>query len=166
MVQRPLIISVIGNSQASPQAEAQAEQVGYELAKRGAMVACGGLTSVMEAVCRGAKSAGGTTIGILPGVDCKEANPWVDIPICTNIGYARNVIVVLTGRAVIAVGGAYGTLSEIAHALGMGVPVIGLETWAFSRDGTEDRGMIVAKDPVDAVEKAIEAAAKREPSRD
>ncbi len=123
---------------------------------------CGGLTGVMEAVCRGAKEAGGTTIGILPGGDPKAANPWVDIPICTGIGYARNVTVVLTGRAVIAVDGAYGTLSEIGHALGVDIPVIGLLTWSLSRNGSVDNGIVLAKDPVDAVEKALEAARKRD----
>ena len=123
---------------------------------------CGGLTGVMEAVCRGAKEAGGTTIGILPGGDPKAANPWVDIPICTGIGYARNVTVVLTGRAVVAVDGAYGTLSEIGHALGVDIPVIGLLTWSLSRNGSVDNGIVLAKDPVDAVEKALEAARKRD----
>ena len=126
------------------------------------MVACGGLTGVMEAVCRGAKEAGGTTIGILPGGDPKAANEWVDIPICTGIGYARNVAVVLTGRAVIAVDGAYGTLSEIGHALGVDIPVIGLVTWSLSRNGSIDNGIILADDPADAVEKALEAARQRD----
>ena len=113
---------------------------------------------MMAAVCRGAKATGGTTIGILPGRDPEDANRWVDIPICTGMGYARNLIVVLTGRAVIAIDGAYGTLSEIGHALGFGIPVIGLETFSLFINGEVDNGMIVAKDPVDAVEKALEAA--------
>ena len=157
-----MIISVIGGSQPSPEDEALAEQVGQELARRGVTVACGGLTGVMEAVCRGAKAAGGTTIGILPGSDPQKANQWVDIPICTGMGYARNVIVVHTGRAVIAVDGAYGTLSEIGHALGDNIPVIGLDTWSLSRDGHVDGQIIIARDPVDAVEKALEAAMKRD----
>ena len=159
-----MIISVIGGAEPPPEAEILAEEVGRELAKRGAMVACGGLTGVMEAVCRGAKSAGGTTIGILPGRDPRDANQWVDIPICTGMGYARNVIVVYTGRAVIAVDGAYGTLSEIGHALGVGIPVIGLDTWTFSRNGSVDERIIVAQDPVDAVEKALQAAEERDRS--
>ena len=157
-----MIISVIGGGQATPEIEALAEQVGRELARNGVAVACGGLTGVMAAVCRGAKEAGGTTIGILPGGDPKAANQWVDIPICTGMGYARNVAVVLTGRAVIAVDGAYGTLSEIGHALGLDIPVIGLATWSLSRDGSIDKGMILADDPADAVEKALEAARKRD----
>ena len=157
-----MIISVIGGNKPSPESEALAEQVGRELAKRGATVACGGLTGVMEAVCKGAKEAGGTTIGILPGGDPNAANPSVDIPICTGMGYARNIIVVLTGRAVIAVDGAYGTLSEIGHALGLGIPVVGLDTWSLSIHGEVDIGLITAKDPVDAVEKAMEAARRRD----
>ena len=157
-----MIISVIGGSEASSEASALAEQVGRELAKRGITVVCGGLTGVMEAVCRGAKAVGGATIGILPGNDPKAGNRWVDIPICTGIGYARNVIVVYTGRAVIAVDGAYGTMSEIGHALGVGIPVIGLDTWSFSRNGEVDSRMIIARDAVDAVEKALEAAKARD----
>ena len=117
---------------------------------------------MMEAVCRGAKEAGGTTIGILPGSDPSDANRWVEIPICTGIGYARNAIVVYTGRAVIAVDGAYGTMSEIGHALANDIPVIGLNSWSFSINGQVDHRITIAKDPEDAVEKALEAARKRE----
>ena len=159
-----MIISVIGGHQATTEAEALAEQVGRELAARGVTVACGGLTGVMAAVCRGAHAAGGTTIGILPGRDPEDANEWVDIPICTGIGYARNAIVALTGRAVIAIDGAYGTLSEIGFALGYGIPVIGLETFSFYINGKKDNGMIIAKNPVDAVEKAMEASRRRQMS--
>ena len=159
---KSLIIAVIGGSTVTPEVEALAEQVGRELATRGATVACGGLTGVMEAVCRGAKKVGGTTIGILPGSDPRDANPSVDIPICTGMGYARNVIVVQTGRAVIAVDGAYGTLSEIGHALGNNIPVIGLDTWSLAINGNQDSRMIIARDAVDAAEKALEAARKRD----
>ena len=114
----------------------------------------------MEAVCRGAKSAGGTTVGILPGGDPAAANPWVDIPICTGIRSARNVIVVRSGRAVIAVGGSFGTLSEIGHALNVGIPVVGLRTWGLLRDGKTDSSIIVASDSQDAVNKAMEAASR------
>ena len=161
---RKMIISVIGGNQVTPEIEKAAELVGRELAQRGVTVVCGGLTGVMEAVCKGAKSAGGTTIGILPDREPDRANKWVDIPICTDMGYARNVIVVYTGRAVIAVDGAYGTLSEIGHALGVGIPVVGLDTWTLSRQGQADDRIIIAKDPVDAVEKALEAAGKRDTS--
>jgi uncharacterized protein (TIGR00725 family) len=118
----------------------------------------------MEAACRGAKSAGGTTIGILPGRSSRDANSYVDIPIVTTMGFSRNVIVVHTGDAVIAVGGAFGTLSEIAHALGDGIPVVALNSWPLSRNGDGqpvDEAMIQATDAVDAVEKAIAAAEAR-----
>ena len=160
-----MLISVIGGGEPSQIAIAQAEEVGRELARRGATVVCGGLGGVMEAVCRGAKAEGGTTIGILPGNDPAAANSWVDIPICTTMGYARNVIIVNTGRAVIAIDGAYGTMSEIAHALGDGLPVIGLDTWTFSRNGQVDNAIIRAADPVDAVEKALAAARARTQQR-
>jgi hypothetical protein len=156
-----LIISVIGGGDPTPDAAVLAEEVGAELARRGATVVCGGLGGVMQAVCRGAKSAGGTTIGILPGSDPGDANRWVDIPICTGLGYARNVIVVKTGRAVIAVDGSYGTLSEIGHALGDGIPVVGLGTWSISQNERPDRSIIVARNPSDAVEKAFEAAREK-----
>ena len=159
-----MIISVIGGSSPTPEHAALAEEVGRELARRGVMVVCGGLGGVMEAVCRGAKSAGGTTIGILPGHAAGDANPYVDIPIVTGMGYSRNVIVVNTGQAVIAVGGAYGTLSEIGHALGDNIPVVGLKTWPLLRNGDGqpvDGAIIQAADPVDAVEKALAVAAAR-----
>ena len=139
-----------------------AEEVGRELARRGIMVVCGGLSGIMEAVCRGAKSEGGTTIGILPGRAAAEANSYVDIPIVTTMGYARNVIVVHTGEAVIAVGGAFGTLSEIGHALGDGIPVVGLKTWPIlvNGDGVDISDSIIqADDPSDAVDKALAAVA-------
>ena len=98
------------------------------------------------------------TIGILPGDTARTANPYVQIPIVTGLGYARNVAVVKTGRAVIAVGGSYGTLSEIAHALQNGIPVIGLDTWSLSRRGQSDTSIIPANDPVDAVNKALDLA--------
>ena len=159
---RRVIISVIGAGRPTADVALLAEQVGLELAKNGATVVCGGLGGVMEAVCRGSKLAGGTTIGILPWNDPADANPWVDIPICTGIGYARNVIVVKSGRAVIAVGGAFGTLSEIGHALGDNIPVIGLSTWQLSRDGDIDPSILVASDPADAVRQALQAANSRD----
>ena len=154
-----MIISVIGGGDhVSPEALQAAEEVGRELARRGVAVVCGGLEGVMAAVCRGAKAEGGVTIGILPGNTPTDANPWVDYPICTGMGYARNVVVVKSGRAVIAVDGAYGTLSEIGHALGDGIPVVGLNTWSLARDGQTDEAIIQASSPMEAVEKALEAA--------
>tara|TARA_B100001013_G_C24563909_1_gene423646 strand:+ start:182 stop:706 length:525 start_codon:yes stop_codon:yes gene_type:complete len=162
VIQRPLIISVIGGGFPPPEALIQAQEVGRELAKRGVAVVCGALTGVMDAVCKGAKEQGGLTIGILPGDSPEDSNPYVDIPICTGIGYSRNVTVVQTGRAVIAIDGSYGTLSEIGHALAANTPVIGLGTWDISIYGKQDDNIIRAKDPVDAVVKAIKAAKLRD----
>ena len=160
-----MIIAVIGGSSpTNPEHVRLAEEVGRELANRGVGLVCGGLSGIMEAACRGAKSAGGTTIGILPGRSSRDANSYVDIPIVTTMGFSRNVIVVHTGDAVIAVGGAFGTLSEIAHALGDSIPVVALNTWPLSRNGDGqpvDEAMIQASDAVDAVEKAITAAEAR-----
>jgi uncharacterized protein (TIGR00725 family) len=150
-----MFISVIGAGICDTETYALAEQVGRELAQRGATVVCGGLGGVMEAACQGAKSAGGRTIGILPGTDYREANAYVDIPIVTGLGEARNVIVVRSGRAVIAVGGEYGTLSEIAFALKFGIPVIGLGTWQLARDEKVLSDILRAKDAQQAVEWAL-----------
>ncbi len=155
-----MIIAVIGNSSCSPQEARLAETVGQLLAERGATIICGGLGGVMEAVCRGAKSRGGLTIGILPGEDASAANPWVDIPIVTGLGEARNVIVAKSAQAVIAVGGGYGTLSEIAYALKSGIPVIGLNTWSLSRQGLEEQSIIRVESAAEAVDRAL-ALAKR-----
>jgi len=158
MPETKLLISVIGASQASPEETALAEEVGRRLAERGAAIVCGGLTGVMEAACRGAASASGLTIGILPGEDASEANPFVKVPIVTGLGYARNAIVARTGRAVIAIGGSYGTLSEIAFACQTGIPVVGLKTWSFSRDGVPDEAVVRVNSPADAVDAALSLA--------
>ena len=142
------MISVIGAGETSSATLIKtAEEVGRELAERGVTVVCGGLKGVMEAVCKGAKDGGGVTIGILPGNDPLTANPWVDYAICTGMGYARNAIVVKSGRAVIAIGGAFGTLSEIGHALGDGIPVIALNTWSLARNGDDDNTIIKSSTP-------------------
>ncbi len=135
-----------------------AEEVGSELAKRDAILVCGGLGGVMEAACRGAQSEDGLTIGILPGESRQAANPYVQIPIVTGIGYARNVAVVKSAQAVIAIGGSYGTLSEISYALQSGIPVIGLNTWSLFRNGQQDNSIILAQNPTEAVNKALNLA--------
>ncbi len=122
-------VAVVGPGEASARELAVAEAVGRELAVRGAVVVCGGLGGVMAAACRGAASAGGITVGILPGVDRSAANEWVGVAIATGLGEMRNALVVRSADAVVAVGGAYGTLSEIALALKTGVAVIGLGSW-------------------------------------
>jgi uncharacterized protein (TIGR00725 family) len=158
---RSPFITVIGASSCSTDEERLAEEVGRELARRGATLICGGLEGVMQAACRGAHSEGGLTVGILPGNRREDANPYVRIPIVTGMGYARNPIVVRSGQAVIAVGGSYGTLSEISHALHSGIPVIGLNTWSISRNGREDSSIIPARSPAEAVDKALELASKK-----
>ena len=153
-----MIIAVIGNSSCSPEEAKLAETVGELLAQRGVIIICGGLGGVMEAVCRGARSKDGLTVGILPGGDPSSANHWVSIPVVTGIGEARNVAVVKSSQAVIAIGGSYGTLSEIAHALKSGIPVIGLHTWSLSRNGQEDSSIIEVHDAKEAVDKATSLA--------
>jgi uncharacterized protein (TIGR00725 family) len=155
-----MFVAVVGGSTCSAEDARLAEAVGRGLASRGAVVVCGGLGGIMEAACRGAKSAGGLTVGILPGDDRRSANPHVDIPVVTGMGHARNAIVAKTAQAVIAVDGSYGTLSEIALALQNGVAVIGLGTWALSLHGQADQSIIRARDAEEAVEKAIAAAGK------
>ena len=154
-------IAVIGGNQCSKEEAHLAEEVGRELARRGAALVCGGLGGVMEAACKGASSEGGLTIGILPGENPQAANPYVQVPIVTGIGYARNVAVVKSAQAVIAIGGNYGTLSEIAHALQSDIPVIGLNTWSLSRNGQLDESIIPAQSPAEAVNKALSLAKNR-----
>jgi uncharacterized protein (TIGR00725 family) len=158
-----MIIAVIGGEEASPEVARLAEEVGRELARRGCTIVCGGGAGVMEAACRGARAEGGHTIGILPGHNAAESPPneYVEFPIFTGLGYARNSMVVLSAQAVIAIDGAYGTLSEIAYALIHDVPIIGLDTWHFSYPGHDAERMPRAKDAADAAQKAIAAAKKR-----
>ena len=150
-------IAVIGTSKSNARETKLAEEVGRKLAERGVIVVCGGLGGVMEAACRGAKSAGGLTVGILPSSNRHDANPYVDIPIVTGIGYSRNPMVVRSGQAAIAVGGKYGTLSEIAYAIQEKIPVIGLGTWKLATVKGEDTSIIIAKNAADAVNKAIDS---------
>jgi len=154
-----LMIAVIGESHASDEIAKLAEEVGKEIGKAGAVLVCGALKGVMEQACKGAKSAGGTTIGILPGSKREDANPYIDYPIITGIGYARNKLVVKSGHVVIAVGGSYGTLSEIAFALGYEIPVVGLKTWNFvHHSGKVDQKVHHVSTPKEAVELAIKLA--------
>ena len=155
MMNQKRFIAVIGGSECSPQEAKLAEEVGRELARQGVILVCGGLGGIMKAACKGANSQGGVTVGILPGGNRQAANPYVQIPIVTNLGEARNVVVVKSAQAVIAIGGGYGTLSEIGHALRNGIPVIGLNTWSLSRNGQPDNSIILAQDPAEAVSKAI-----------
>ncbi len=149
-------ISVIGGSKASDEELRLAEETGREIAIKGAILVCGGQSGVMEAACRGAHQAGGITVGILPGDKRSSANRFVAIPIVTGMGYGRNVIVAKSAQAVIAVGGSYGTLSEISYALQFGIPVIGLNTWEFTKDGELDKSIIRAQTAVEAVNLALD----------
>ena len=156
MINRQKRIAVIGGSDASKQELKEAETVGREVAKRGAIVICGGLGGIMQAACRGAVAEGGTTIGILPGENVNDANEYVCIPIASGIGYARNAMVAKSSQAVIAVGGSYGTLTEIGYALQSGIPVVAINSWSLSRNGKMDRCIITAEDAADAVAKAFD----------
>lgn len=154
-----LQIAVVGTSNPDPAGDLAAEQVGAALARAGAVVVCGGLGGVMAAACRGARSAGGLTVGLLPGTDPALANPWVEVVIPTGLGEARNTLVVGAAGAVIAVAGEYGTLSEIALALRRGTPVVGLRTWSLVRpDGSRDAGLVAVDDPVEAASVAVRLA--------
>lgn len=153
-----MIIAVVGGEEAPPEALAQAEAVGRELARRGCTLVCGGGGGVMEAACRGARAAGGSTVGVLPGTDASQANPYVELPIVTGIGRARNLIIVLSGEAIIAIDGGYGTLSEIGFALQYGKPVFGLGTWSLAQAGVEDKGIVRCEGATEAVERAVAAA--------
>lgn len=157
------MIAVIGGESASAHALSLAEEVGRELARRGVTMVCGGGGGIMEAACRGARSQGGHTIGILPGHNTRKSPPnaYVEFPIFTGIGYARNVIVVLNGEAVIAIDGAYGTLSEIAYALIHDIPLVGLDTWDFAYPGHDADKIVRVSSAAEAVEKAIALAERR-----
>ena len=156
------IIGVIGASRADDELLRLAEELGQEIASRGVAIVCGGMTGVMEAVCKGARAKGGLTIGIIPSDDKNDANQFVQIPIVTGMGVGRNVMLVKTADVLIAVGGEYGTLSEIAHALNIGKKVISLHSWQLERatDGPIP-GLIDVGSPKEAVDLALDAIAER-----
>ena len=145
-------MAVVGASNATGEDLADAESVGRELAQRGAIVVCGGRGGVMAAASRGAADAGGIVLGILPGLDRSDANEWVTVSIPTGFGELRNGMVVRAAEVIIAIGGAYGTLSEIALGLQAGLRVFGLHTWEI--DGIERVGS-----PLEAVELALGSVA-------
>jgi hypothetical protein len=152
------IVGVIGSSKADPDVLRLAEEVGEAIAKSGAAVVCGGLSGVMEAVCRGARRCGGLTIGIIPSDQKSDANQYVQIPIVTGMGVGRNVMLVKTADVLIAVGGEFGTLSEIAHALNLGKTVIGLRTWKLEKAHTRPiPNLVEVDDPKKAVDLALSA---------
>jgi uncharacterized protein (TIGR00725 family) len=157
------IIGVIGASRADDELLRLAEELGREIASRGVAIVCGGMMGVMEAVCKGARSKGGLTIGIIPSDDKNDANPYVQIPIVTGMGVGRNVMLVKTADVLIAVGGEYGTLSEIAHALNIGKKVISLRSWQLEK-ATEKSipNLIDAASAKEAVDLALDSLGKRE----
>jgi uncharacterized protein (TIGR00725 family) len=159
-------IAVVGPGEASPAELAAAEEAGAAVADAGAGLVCGGLGGVMEAACRGARSRGGLTVGLLPGVERDAANGWVIVALPTGLGEARNALIVRAADAVVAIGGGWGTLSEIALALKAGVPVVGLATWEPSLAGEPD-GVVAATGPREAVAEALRLAdrALRRPTR-
>mgnify|MGYP001050231464 CR=1 FL=1 len=153
MTTRPVRITVVGAGRCDDATASIAERVGQEIARRGGILLCGGLGGVMKAAARGARSAGGTTVGILPGKDADDANAYIDIPIATGMGEARNVLNVRAGDAVVALKGSHGTLSEVALALKMGVPVVVLD------DTMALPGTVRAESPEDAVARALQLIA-------
>ena len=153
-----LRIAVIGPNECSEAEYELGVAVGRELARQGCVLVCGGLGGMMEAAAKGAKSEGGLTVGILPGSDAADANAFIDVPLPTGLGTFRNMLVVRSTDAVIAIDGRYGTLSEIAFALRLKVPVVGLHTWTISKDGKIDPGIHVAKTPREAVDMAVQMA--------
>jgi uncharacterized protein (TIGR00725 family) len=158
-----LYVGVAGASRPEPPLLDQAGLLGRRLAEAGAVVICGGGPGVMEAVCRGARAAGGTTVGLLPGLDRAEGNPYLTVSIPTGLGQGRNLLLVRSSNALIAVGGGFGTLSEIALALRTGTPVIGLATWSLHLDGHPVDAFPVADDPDTAAQLALEAARSHGP---
>jgi uncharacterized protein (TIGR00725 family) len=147
-VAAPYVAVVGAGGEVAADVLADAEAVGAELARRGAVVVCGGLGGVMEAACRGARAEGGVTLGILPGAERAAANPWVSVAVATGLGELRNGLVVRSADAVVAIDGEYGTLSEIALALKAGMRVVALHSWDI-------RGVLAADDPAAAVALAL-----------
>ena len=160
MNERPIQISVIGGATADGEALSTAEAVGRGIAEAGAVLVCGGRSGVMEAASRGAREAGGEVIGILPSLSPGDANEYVSHSVATGVGHARNLAVVASGDAVIAVGGEWGTLSEIALARRLERAVIGLQTWPLRNRAGTDLGIAEAETAEDAVKAALTAAAE------
>jgi len=157
-------IAVCGPGRAGEEEEAWAEVVGREIARAGAVLVCGGLGGVMDAAARGAREEGGTVVGILPGETRAGASPHLTVALPTDMGEARNVLVVRAADAVIAIAGKFGTLSEIALALKMGKPVVGLATWKLARPGSKEDALPQVETPEGAVAAALELAGHQAPS--
>jgi uncharacterized protein (TIGR00725 family) len=163
-VNRKVQVSVIGASEGEPEIHEAAEEVGRRLAEAGAVLVCGGMTGVMDAASRGASAAGGTVIGIVPSTHTGDANPHVTHSIATGIGHARNLAVVASGDVVIAVGGEWGTLSEIAYARKLEKPVVALQSWPLRNRAGTDLGIAEAETAEEAVKAAMSSAVVEESS--
>ncbi|MGH2692245.1 MAG: TIGR00725 family protein [Actinomycetota bacterium] len=150
-------VAVCGSSVGTDEELANAEEVGRLLAEAGAIVICGGLGGVMDAAARGAKAGGGISVGLLPGDDRVGASEHLTLALPTGMGETRNALIVRAADAVIAIGGEWGTLSEIALAMRTGKPVVGLGTWELSQSGRSADGMLTAESPEDAVRLALKA---------
>jgi uncharacterized protein (TIGR00725 family) len=157
-VTREVYIAVVGPSAGTPAELAIGEAVGRGVAEAGCVLVCGGMGGVMEAAAGGCADAGGRSVGILPSDSRLDANPYLTIAVATGMGEARNAIVVRTADAVIAVHGEFGTLSEIALALKMGKPVVGIGTWDLGKDGEPVDAIVRAADARDAVTQALRLA--------
>jgi uncharacterized protein (TIGR00725 family) len=149
---------VIGASEGAEGILRDAEAVGRGIAEAGAVLICGGLTGVMEAASKGASDAGGTVLAVLPTLSPADANPYVTHAVATGTGHARNLAVVASGEAVIAVGGEWGTLSEIAYARKLGRPVVAIQSWPLRNRAGTDLGIVEAGTPEEAVKAALSAA--------
>lgn len=154
-------VAIVGGHDADEATLSAAEEVGREVARRGAVLVCGGRGGVMAAACRGAKSAGGTTLGVLPGDSRVDGNDHLDLAVATGMGEMRNMIVVHSADAVIALAGEFGTLSEIAFALRIEKPVVGIDTWELSQRGEASDAITRVSSAVEAVEQALAAVAAR-----
>jgi uncharacterized protein (TIGR00725 family) len=161
----PLYIGVAATSRPDERLLAAAEMLGRRLAEAGAVLVCGGGPGAMAAACRGAAAAGGTTVGLLPGDDRHAGNPYLTVALATGLGEGRNVLLVRASDALVAVGGGFGTLSEVALALRTGVPVVGLATWSLALDGRAVDAFPVAADPAEAAALAVGAARARTAGR-
>lgn len=149
-MERPKHVGVIGAGECSDRTYNMARHLGAEIGKKGWILVCGGLGGVMEAAARGCTEAGGVTVGILPGPDKASANLYIKIPLATGLGEGRNLLVVRASDVLVSVAGGYGTLSEIALALKVNKPVVGLETW------DDIQGVLYVSDPEEAIQKISE----------
>jgi uncharacterized protein (TIGR00725 family) len=159
-------ISVIGASEGSEEILRDAEAVGRGIAEAGAVLVCGGLTGVMEAASKGAAGAGGPVLAVLPTLSPADANPYVSYAVATGTGHARNLAVVASGEAVIAIGGEWGTLSEIAYARKLGRPVVALNSWPLRNRAGTDLGIVEAETPEQAVKAALSSAVVEQSSEE